>query len=211
MYKLICFDMEGVIFKSENFWMKLHDKFGTMQEGKVLTAKYLHTDYDRLVQEVVVRLWKGKDAAPYYELVNSFEYLPGVAKVFEYIKSKDFITAIISGSSIDVARRVQHDYGIDHLYANELVIRNGKVAGEFVWPVGAGKEKKAEIVSHLCSDLSIPAKEVIFIGDSSVDLEAFKEVGLSIAFNCQSKELKEAASHIVDSSSLSDIIPYLPP
>ncbi|MEA3378972.1 MAG: hypothetical protein U9Q69_05050 [Nanoarchaeota archaeon] len=60
-YKLVCFDMDGVIFKDVNFWMKLHKKFGTLNEGIELTKKYLHTDYDRLVEEVVVRLWKGKD------------------------------------------------------------------------------------------------------------------------------------------------------
>ena len=32
-YKLICFDMDGVIFKDINFWMELHNKFGTLDEG----------------------------------------------------------------------------------------------------------------------------------------------------------------------------------
>ena len=31
-------------------------------------------------------------------------------------------------------------------FANELVIRDGKVAGEFIWPIGAGKEKKTQII-----------------------------------------------------------------
>ena len=35
-------------------------------------------------------------------------------------------------------------------------------------------------------------------------------VGLSIAFNSKSDELKKVATHIVDSNNLSDIIKYLP-
>lgn len=209
-YKLICFDMDGVIFKDINFWMELHRKFGTLEQGKELTNKYLHSDYSKLVEEVVVKLWKGKDAGPYFELVNSLEYLPGVEKVFYYVKNKDFITALITASSIDQARRVQRDYGIDHIYANELIIRNGKVSGEFVWPIGAGKEKKAQIIRDLCIDLSISPKEVIYIGDSDADIEAFKEVGLAIAFNSGSKELKKVATYVVDSNNLADVLKYLP-
>lgn len=209
-YKLVCFDMDGVIFKDINFWMELHKKFGTLEQGIELTKKYLHTDYDRLVEEVVVKLWKGKDAKPYYDLVNSIEYLPGVKETFNHLKTRGYMTAIISASSIDVARRVQKDYGIDHIFANELVIRDGKVAGEFIWPIGAGKEKKAQIIRDLCSNHSISPKDVIYVGDSDTDIEAFKEVGISIAFNSSSEELKKVAKYAVDTHNLADVIKYIP-
>lgn len=209
-YKLICFDMDGVIFKDINFWLELHKSFGTLEEGTRLTKLYLHTNYDKLVEEVVKRLWKGKDALPYFELVDSIEYLPGVAETFSHVKNKGYQTAIISASSIDVARRVQRDYGTDHIFANELVIRDNKVAGEFVWPIGAGKDKKAKIIRDLCRELNISRSEVIYIGDSDTDLEAFKEVGRSIAFNCASEELRRVATHVVQSSNLSNVIPYIP-
>ena len=208
-YKLICFDMDGVIFKDINFWMKLHKKFGTYKEGLELTKKYLHTNYDKLVEEVVIKLWKGKDAKPYYKLIDSLEYSPNITELFLHIKKKGYLSAIISASSIDAARRIQKDYGIDYLFANELIIRDDKVTGEFIWPIGAGKEKKAKIIKNLCSDLGISQKEVIYIGDSDIDIKAFKEVGLSIAFNSSSDELKKNATHIVNSSNLSNIIKYI--
>ncbi len=209
-YRLICFDMDGVIFKDINFWMKVHEVFDTLEEGKILTKKYLHTNYNKLIEEVVVKLWKGKDATNYFKLINSLEYLPGVNKVFNYIKKNYFITAIISASSIDVARRVQKDFGIDHIFANELVIKNNKISGEFLWPIGAGNNKKADIIKNLCKDLNISKKEVIYIGDSAEDIEAFKEVGLSIAFNSDCEELKEIATYIVEGNDLSKIIKLLP-
>ena len=192
-FKLICFDIDGVIFKDVNFWMELHKSFNTLEEGKILTEKYLHSDYPRLIEEVVVKLWKGRDAKPYFDLVNSLEYLPGVKQMFDYVKSKGFISALISASSLEVARRVQKDFGVDHIFANELIIKNNKVSGEFLWPLGAGKEKKAYIIMNLCNDLNISPKETIYIGDSDKDIEAFKEVGLSIAFNSSCKELKDIA------------------
>ena len=205
-YKLICFDMDGVIFKDINFWMELHESWGTLKEGKKLTEKYLHKDYNKLVEEVVQKLWKGKEAKEYFKLINSLEYIEGVKETIDFVKKKGLQTAIISASSIEAARRVQKDYGMDHLFANELVIKEGKVSGEFIWPIGAGKEKKAEIIKNLCKDLGIKEKEVIYIGDSDSDKEAFKEVGLSIAFNTSSEALKREASCCVESNTLLDVL-----
>ncbi len=201
--------MDGVLFKPRNFWYALHEKFGTLKEGKHLTTKYLHTDYAKLVKEVVGRLWKGKSATEYYTLVKSIEYMSGVAKVFETIKNKDFLTAIISSGSIDLARRAQHDLGIDFIYANELVIQDNTVTGEFIWPMGAGTHKKAEIISHLCTDLGILPKECIYIGDNRTDIESFRLVGLAIAFNSDCDELKKIADHIIETDDLSDILSYI--
>jgi phosphoserine phosphatase len=209
-YKLICFDMDGVIFKDINFWIELHRKFGTLEKGIKLTEKYLHTNYQKLIEEVVVKLWKGKSAKEYFDLVNSIEYLPGVKETFTHLKTKGYIVVIISASSIDVARRVQKEYGVDHIFANELVIRDGKISGEFVWPIGAGKEKKAKIINDLCFDLGIFQKDTIYVGDGDTDIDAFKEVGLSIAFNSKSQQLKKIATHVVETNNLSDIIQFIP-
>ena len=207
---LICFDMDGVIFEDINFWIELHRAFGTLHLGIRLTEKYLHTDYARLVSEVVARLWKGKDAVPYYKLVGSVKYLPGVKKTFDYIRLRGHMTAIISASSIDLAKRAKRDLGIDRVFANELVIRNGRVTGEFIWPVGAGKESKARIIKSLCSDLGVPPERVFYVGDSESDIEAFKTAGVSVAFNSSAQRLKQLATYVVDSSNLSDIIEYIP-
>lgn len=201
--------MDGVIFKDVKFWLLVHKHFGTLEEGKKLTEKYLHTDYNKLV-EGCMKLWKGKDAKPYFDLINSLEYLEGVKETFKSINKKGLIKMIISGSSMEVARRVQKDFGIDFIFANELVIKNGKVSGEFVWPIGAGKEKKAEVIRGICSMLGISTKECIYVGDSDIDIEAFKEVGLSIAFNSKYPELKKVATKVVDSSNLSDILKFIP-
>jgi len=208
-FKMICFDMDGVLFKDINFWLELHKKFGTYEQGNLLTKKYLHSDYERLVKEVVGKLWKGLDAKPYYDLVNSIEYLPGVSETFNHLKRQGYITAIISASSMDVARRVQEDFGVDHIFANELVIRNGKVSGEFIWPIGAGNHLKAKIITELCKDIGISPEECIYVGDSDTDIEAFKIVGMSIAFNSNSSALKDVATHVIESGRLSDIISYI--
>ena len=209
MVKLICFDMDGVIFNTKNFWIDLHKELGTLEEGKKLTTQYLHADYHKLVEEVVQRLWKGKPAAPYYNLIKSLKYVPGAKAVFREIKNNDWLTALISSGSIDAARRAQHELGIDYIYANELVIKDNIITGEFVWPIAAGNEKKVQIIQHLCQDLGIEPKDVIYVGDSDTDLHAFQFVGTSIAFNSSSETLQKAATHIIHGKNLKKILPFI--
>lgn len=200
--------MDGVIFEHKNFWLELHKALGTLEEGKRLTEKHLHTDYAKLVEEVVHKLWKGKKAAPYHNLIESINYLPGVKEVFKEIKRKDYFTAIVSSGPIDLARRAQHDLGIDFVYANELVIQNRKISGDFLWPVES-KEKKVGIIKHLCHDLGVKPKEVVFVGDSDNDLDAFRFVGTSIAFNDAPLELKKAAMYCVEGKDLKGILKFI--
>lgn len=208
MIKLLCLDLDGVIFEARDFWEELHKMYGTAEDNKVLVKKYLRNNFAKLVEEVVEKRWKGKSAKPYYDLAKSIPYHPGTKEFFKEIHRKQIITAIISGSSIELARRAQHDLGIDHIYANELVIKNGKVSGEFIWPVGPGFEKKAEIIEHLCDDLDIPLENVAFVGDHLNDREAFKIVGTSIAFNCHIPELRRIATHVVEGKDLREVLKF---
>ena len=103
---------------------------------------------------------------------------------------------------------MEKDFGVDYIFANELVIKDGKVQG-YNARTEAGKNKKADIIKEVCKKLDIDLKEVIYIGDTDVDLAAFKIVGKAIAFNAESKELKKHAHIVVDSNDLRDVLPHL--
>ena len=62
-------------------------QFSLIHKQRIWRVKYLNSNYSKLVEEVVVNLWKGKDSKPYFDLVNSLEYLPGVSEVFKFVKN----------------------------------------------------------------------------------------------------------------------------
>ena len=208
-YKLFATDMNGVLLAQENFWIKLHQAFGTLEEGKRLTKQYLDSDYETLVKKVVDELWKGKDAEIYRRLVHSQDEISGVKDLFHYVHEQDMISAIISASSIDSARMLQRAYGVDHVYGNELVIRDGKVTGEFIATIAAGRDEKPQILRHLCEDHGISLSETIYVGDTDTDVEIARIAGLSIAFNSDSEELKEVCDYVVDEADLNNVVRLL--
>ena len=127
MPKLIIFDMDGVIFERINFWMQLHKVYGTYEEGKELTKKYVKTDYAKLVEEVVGRLWKGKPEKLFLDLVKSVNYTKGSKETFKELKKRGYIAVIISSGPKQLAERAKKEIGVDYIYTNELIFDNGKV------------------------------------------------------------------------------------
>lgn len=208
-FKLIAFDMDGVLFKDIKFWLELHKRFGTHKEGVILTKRLLYSDYDSLIKEVVQRLWVGKDAKAYYELIDSLEYINGAKETIKNLQEKGLKTAIITASSADAAKRIQRENHIDFIRGNELIIRNGKISGEFVSKIGVGREKKAIALKDICGRLLINTKEAIFIGDSEGDIEAFRQAGLSIAFQPKSELLKNICDVVIEKDDLREILKFI--
>jgi phosphoserine phosphatase len=227
MPKLICLDMDGVLTQEKNLWMRLHDVYGTTAEGKEITKRYLHTDYARLVQEVIGRLWLGKDEASFRRLVNGVPLSDGIDEFFTYLDTVRLPNAggggaadarrqiprvpraLITSGPFELAQRIADRYSIDYIFANTMHFTDGKVDGRFSWVTGAGTDDKVRIVEGLCDSLEILPQDVLYIGDSAADLSLFRIVGTSIAFNCDSEPLKTAASYVVDSKDLRDVVRLL--
>ena len=205
-YKLIVFDMDGVIFEHDNFWFLLHKAYKTFKEGKELTKKYLQTDYARLVEEVVNRLWKGKPAEPYYDLIKKAKYNKGVKETFKEVTNLGLKTAIISSGPLDLAERAKNDLKIDYLLTNKLVIEDEKVAGRFEWPIAEGHDKKVKALKKICKKAKIKMKECIAVLDDKNDVELAKKVGYSIAFNSSSPELDKVADKVIIEKDLTKVL-----
>ena len=205
-YKLVCFDMDGVIFQHQNFWKELHIEMGTWYEGKILNDRYLKTDYKKLVNIVVKGLWYKKSAVSYYRLVEKAKYNKNAYELIDNLKEKGVKTIIITSGPYDLAERARKELEIDFIEANRLIIENG-IIKDMVWPIG--NDNKIEFLKMICDRENINLKEVIAIGDDQNDITLFKEVGFSIAFNSSDDDLKKSASVVVASDNLLDLLKYV--
>lgn len=214
MHRLILFDMDGTIFEHTNFWLELHKRLGTETEGRKATEEWLHADYDRLIDIVIHRLWKGKPAQPFLDLIAETRYLPGVEATIRALKARGYAIAMITSGPEQLLARAMEELGIEHGVANRLDIADGLITGESrnadgstMWPVTAdGKIAAAE---RLCADLGFRMEDAVAVGDGRNDLPLFEAVGMSIAFNAHDGELKRAATHIVEGNDLSRILGFL--
>jgi len=205
--KLICFDLDGVIYSTKNAWSEVHKVFKTTKIAKELEEKYLKTNYPKLVDEVVKKLWAGKNAKPYFELLKSFKYNPGVKETIKEIKKKGFKIAIISGAPLDLVRIAQKDLGINYIFGNHLVVENNMISGDFI--SAHDFHGKGNTLKSLCEKENISLKDVIAIGDGENDISMMKITGKSIAFNSKSKKLKQVCDIVVDSNDLREVLKHI--
>jgi phosphoserine phosphatase len=223
MIKLICMDMDGVLTQVTNFWLKLHEAWGVKEEGYELTRKYLRTDYAMLMRSILDApdgIWIGKSEHIHQDLVHSIPLSEGIDEFFHELDRFEVHgtlvpRAVISSGPHQLAQRIQKRHRIDFIFANELLFEEGVYKGRCHWNMRSGNEYKVDVLHQLCDDLEILPQEVLYIGDDQSDLEIFKEVGVSIAFNTENafhskhEELRKTATYIVDSNNLSDLIPIL--
>jgi len=199
--------MDGVLFEGDNFWLDLHRKFRTATLGTRLAKKYLKSNYELLVENVAGKLWKGKSAHIYEELVAKRRYHPGVKEVFEFIKLNKIKSAILSSGPYDLAKRAQNELGIDVIYANRLMIKNEKIKGKV--DVMVEDSEKANIGKKIAKKMNIDLSNVAFIGDTDSDVELSEQVGLPIAYNSNSILLKKVCKYSINYGELRNLIKIL--
>ena len=206
-YKLICFDMDGVIFECTNFWMELHKKYNTYKEGLELTKKYLKSDYAKLVGEVVKKLWKGKPESAFLALINSVNYTKGARELFNWLNSKNFKTAIISTGDKKLAERAKKELGINYIYTNKLIFKKGIIGGEFKWSIAS--DRKSVTLKELCKILLVDLKDCVVVGHDHADIKMARIAGFTIGFCPEDKEFKKYCNVIINKKDLKELIPIL--
>ncbi|MEK6937045.1 MAG: HAD-IB family phosphatase [Nanoarchaeota archaeon] len=213
--KLIAFDMDGVIFKHHNFWMELHRELGTLEEGTALTRQYVKTDYPRLVREVIGRLWAGKPAKPYFDLINKHQYVEGAEGAFKKIRKRESKTMIISSGPYDLALRAQRDLEIDYIFANGLPIKDGFIVGTDdmnYWKIK--DDSKVEPLEEVREELGLDGGEVIAVVHDKNDIKLARHVreigGKVIGFMFEPhEEVEKECTTIVRSNDLSGILEHI--
>ena len=177
--RLIAFDVEGTLVKARSSWVELHKKFGTWEKGKEYAELFFagKIDYARWA-ELDVSLWLGKSREEILEWADSVEYNDYAFELIDFLRENGFKIALLSSGLMCLAGRVARELKADYVFANELVFKDGKVAG--VVPA-VDFEGKGAILRRLKEELK--PELTIAVGDGLNDLSMFREADVSIAIN----------------------------
>jgi phosphoserine phosphatase len=207
-FKIVIFDMDGVIFEHDNFWMKLHGSLGTLHPGIELTEKYLKTDTKRLADEVIGKLWKGKSAKYFFDLIKNSRYNIGVKETVDELKKRGVKTCILTSGPVQLAERAQKELGIDFVYGNKIIIKDDVITGDYDW-LSFDWDHKGEMVKRICKEHNIDVKDTVVVGDNEQDIFKARVAGLSVAFNSKSEKLKKECDFVVDNNDLRKILEWI--
>jgi phosphoserine phosphatase len=226
--KLIFFDMEGTIFKkvikyskgntAPSAWTLIAQHLGpeALKEEDETKDKWTYGKYTGYVEWMrdTIKIHKkyGLTKQFFRRVMNSIEYHDGVRKTFKELKSKGYITALISGGFKAQADRAQKDLLIDHSFAacEYFWDKKGRLLHWNLLP--SDYEGKIRFMKLIMKEYGLSPEECAFVGDGRNDVHLAKEVGLSISFN-GAEELQRVCTHSINQEEgredFKEILKYL--
>ncbi len=202
--RLVVFDMDSTLIQTEVI-DELAAVAGVGAEVAAITESAMNGELDfseSLLRRVA--LLEGLDAASLETIADRLPITPGAERLIRTLQSLDYRTAILSGGFTYFGRRLQERFGIDHVYANELEIVDGRLTGRVVGPIVDGA-RKAELLRELAAREHLKLAQTIAVGDGANDLPMLDTAGLGIAFHAKPK-VRASAEQVISNLGLDGIL-----
>jgi len=206
--RLVVFDLDGTLTTHNSSWWRLHEVFGTHEEGQKYYDRYFagEINYQQWA-DLDAGLWKGKPLSEVERIADETRLVLGARETIQELKRNYIDVAILSGGIDLLADRIAKRLAIDYVMVNKIQHENGTLTGEVEVIVGWGG--KAEEIKQVFNDFNVAPEETAFVGDGRNDISAFSVVGLSIAFNPEHEEVSKAADVVVPGNDLRAILKHI--
>ena len=207
MRRLICFDMDSTLIKTEVI-DELAMRAGVGEQVKAITESAMRGEID-FCESFRQRcaLLKGLDVSVMQEIAENLPITEGVDRLMRILKKVGFKIAILSGGFTYFGNYLKQKYNIDYVYANELEVENGKLTGRYVGDIVDGK-RKAELLRLIAQVENVDIRQTVAVGDGANDLPMISIAGLGIAFHAKPK-VKATAKQSISTIGLDGILYFL--
>ena len=181
-FKLVAFDLDGVLVEEPSAWWTLHHAFGTYEASKENLRAYEADvfDYPEFMRRDI-RLWGTRGIVEVKSILHNFTLSEGASDVCDILRLRGYQLAILSAGIDIVAKAVSGKVGIQYWIANGLEVdREGLLTGEGIFRVDLKKKEKA--LGELVKPLGVRLSNVVGVGDSKYDVSFMRACGVGIAF-----------------------------
>ncbi|WP_394216319.1 phosphoserine phosphatase SerB [Brachybacterium vulturis] len=132
---------------------------------------------------------------------------PGALELVRRAQDAGWVTALVSGGFHEVIDELAARVGIDHVRANRFEIVQGRFTGKVTGPIIDGVAKR-HTLEELARRYSVPAAQIVALGDGANDREMLAAAGTGIAFRAK-PALREVADVVIEGPSLLEAWPRL--
>ncbi len=210
MYKAVIFDIDGTLTTPVhiNAWFEL-----TLGLGGTITR---HQEiYDAVVEKKIsleearkelLGLWSVNGNVTLEKVEKIFAQIPlrdGAEDIIQYLKSKNYILCLITGSPSNYGSVIGRKLGIDNIYANDFFWNDSNILTDFAYDPRQD-EKKLKQLNQFLDKTGIKAKECVAVGDGWNDNKLFSASGTGVAIEpvdgtLLDERLKSVATKVIGS------------
>lgn len=201
---LVIFDVEGVLY-DEEFLPILAEKLNKQDEIWEITRQGIQgkINWEEGLRTRVAAL-KGLDEKTCQEVSDALPIMTGAKEACRVLKAAGWKLMAVSGGFTLMMERLQKELGLDYVYCNELLFKDGKLDGVKI-NVDSDKSKSAKIK---IAEWGEQKEDIVCVVDGANDVRLFDICGLGIAYRAQDlvKDLATATLEEKDLSKILDII-----
>ncbi len=198
---LAIFDVEGVLFDAEYLPIlaeKLHkeDRIWEITKKGIQGAINWEEGLKTRVEEL-----RGLGYDTCKRVADDLPIMTGAREACGALKDAGWRIMAVSGGFTIMTDRLKEELGLDYVYSNELLFRDGRLDGVQI-NVDSDKAKSAIMKIR---EWGQKKDEIVVIVDGANDIKLFDICGLGIAFRAQDK-VKDLADVTLDEKDLSKIL-----
>ncbi|WP_100182300.1 phosphoserine phosphatase SerB [Candidatus Nitrosotenuis aquarius] len=201
---LAIFDVEGVLFDAE-YLPILAEKINKQDEIWAITRKGIQglINWEEGLRTRVEAL-KGLSYDTCKEVADELPIMTGAAETCRALKAAGWKIMAVSGGFTIMTDRLKEQLGLDYVYSNELIFKDGKLDGVKI-NVTSDKAKSARIK---IAEWRENKENIVVTVDGANDLTLFDICGLGVAFRAQDI-VKDKADKIIEEKNLTNLIPII--
>lgn len=198
---LAIFDVEGVLFDAE-YLPILAEKVNKEKEIWDITRKGIQglINWEEGLRTRVAAL-RGLSYETCKQVADDLPIMTGAKETCRVLKSAGWKILAVSGGFTIMTDRLKEELGLDYVYSNELVFKNGKLDDVKI-NVTSDKAKSARIK---IAEWNEKKENIVVTVDGANDITLFDICGLGVAFRAQDI-VKEKATVTIEEKNLTNLI-----
>ena len=201
---LVIFDVEGVLY-DEEYLPILAEKLNKESEIWEITKQGIQgkINWEDGLKTRVAAL-KGLDEKVCQEASDALPIMTGAKEACRVLKEAGWKIMAVSGGFTLMMGRLKEELGLDYVYCNELLFKDGKLDGVKI-NVDSDKAKSAIVKIQEWGEKK---EDIVCVVDGANDVKLFDICGLGIAYRAQDvvKDLATTTLEVKDLSKILDII-----